>query len=70
MSSHDTKRVVDEWHYLQDKCAVAFAGLREASPFGRAFVGVFQKTFECYTRYDRRKRDAQNKGSFLTFLVS
>ena len=47
----DAKRVVDEWHYLQDRCSQAFAGLREASPFGRSFVGVFQKTFECYTRY-------------------
>ncbi len=45
-----TVQVLDEWGYLRDKCAAAFANLREVSVFGKAFVAAFQKTFESYTR--------------------
>ena len=60
-----SRKVVEEFFYLQDRCSAHFAGLRELPAFGKTFAGFFQKTFESYTRWARARG-----GIFLFFSFS
>ena len=49
-----SRKLVEEYYYLQDKCSAHFSGLRELPAFGKTYAGYFQRTFESYTRCEYR----------------